>query len=121
MRAVDEQVAHPSMDRAEMMNVMRRIETPHLSLSLPGRLMRHFRPAIGVWAGVVVSTPRDFPDGQRVFFQPICIEPNGVADDLGREPAAVISGFAFAHRRIVPNTRLRDDAKRAFIPLVLLH
>jgi hypothetical protein len=45
----------------------------------------------------------DIPEAQR---KPV-VEPHGVADDLGWESVAVISGFAFAHRRIVPNSRLR--------------
>ena len=44
-------------------------------------------------------------DSPEAHGKPI-VEPHGVADDIGRESVAVILGFAFAHRRIVPNTGL---------------
>ena len=50
---------------------MRRLESLHLSLPLPGRLMGHFRPIIVVLSSVVVSSLQDFPDGRRVASQPI--------------------------------------------------
>ena len=71
MPAVAEQVAHPSVNREKTLGLMRRLEPTHLSLPLPGRLMRHFRPIIGVLGGVVMSFPQNFPDGWRVASQPI--------------------------------------------------
>ena len=60
MPAVAEQVVHPSVNREETLGLMQRLEPPHLSLPLPGPLMGHFRPIIGVLGSVVVSSPQGY-------------------------------------------------------------
>jgi hypothetical protein len=69
---------------------------PELQTSAPDRL-------IGDDDASFNEQVLDIPEAHR---KPV-VEPHGVADDLGWESVAVISGFAFSHWRIVPKTRLR--------------
>jgi hypothetical protein len=71
-----EQVLDHGVDRGEPLQAGRRLEVPHLAFALPGRLMRHLDPVVGVLI-------RTMHDGRHD--RPMC---RGVAPELVRDQAA---------------------------------
>ena len=70
-----EQIQHDALHRQESLRVRGRFEPPHLSLALPGRLVRHFGSIVLVWPRAVQHGGHDGAVRRRIAAERVRDQP----------------------------------------------
>ena len=100
-----EQILHDTVNRRELLELSGRLETPHLALTLSGRLMGDLRAVIRVLIGAVKHRRHHRATGGRVTAQL-------VGDQASRHVPLVLQQLAKESHRGVPiSSRLHEDVE----------
>ena len=100
-----EQILHDTVNRREPLELSGRLETPHLALTLSGRLMGDLRAVIRVLIGAVKHRRHHRATGGRVTAQL-------VGDQASRHvPLGLQSRAKEAHRGVPIPSRLHEDVE----------
>ena len=100
-----EQILHDTVNRRELLELSGRLETPHLALTLSGRLMGDLRAVIRILIGAVKHRRHHRATGGRVTAQL-------VGDQASRHVPLVLQQLAKeAHRGVPISSRLHEDVE----------
>ena len=100
-----EQILHDTVNRRELLELSGRLETPHLALTLSGRLMGDLRAVIRVLIGAVKHRRHHRATGGRVTTQL-------VGDQASRHVPLVLQQLAKESHRGVPiSSRLHENVE----------
>ncbi len=112
MSAHPEEILHHAVDRREALQMDRRLEAPHLALTLARRLVRHL-------GSVVLVLPRAVWDGWHHGAVRRRVAPQLVRDQAAGQPALSLQHLAKeAHGRSPIPPRLDEDVEEV---TVLVH